>query len=129
LRRKVNGRYFYSTYHVVVFHFVEQFLGSFRGNYNLIKNVTTSEQTDEVFYHHVAKVQVTADTTNYSLAPGEALEHAKTFKLGIANGEDISVRINDQQVKATEEIISLGDNAVANIRAMLRRYKDLPATA
>ena len=53
----------------------------------------------------------------------EKLEHSKMFCLTVSSGDKISVVINDPKIKATAEIESLGDGAIANIRAMLRQYK------
>jgi hypothetical protein len=129
LRRKVEGGYFYSTFRVAVFQFAEQFLGAYQADYNMIKDALTSERTDEFFYRDVVAVRVSSESSNYTLKTGERLEHAKTFSLAVSSGDKINVVINDPCLSATSELESLGNDAVANVRSMLRQYKEVPATA
>ncbi|HEV2853820.1 MAG TPA: hypothetical protein VHC97_13540 [Thermoanaerobaculia bacterium] len=123
LRRKTGADYFYSTYRLSIFHFSDKFLGAYQANYNMIKGVTSHEETDEFFYKDVVSVKTLTEATSYTLKSGEKLEHSKMFCLAVSSGDRISVVINDPKIKATTEIESIGDGAIANIRAMLRQYK------
>lgn len=123
LRRKVDSSYFYSTYRVNIFHFTDKFLGAYQANYNMIKAVTCKEETDEFFYKDVVSVKTNTEATSYVLKSGEKLEHSKMFCLTVSSGDKISLVINDPKIKATTEIESIGDGAIANIRSMLRQYK------
>ena len=124
LRRDVDGGYFYSTYRISVFHFTDKFLGSYQANYNMIKNVATSQQTDEFYYKDVVAVRTQTKDSNYTLKSGEKLEESKTFSLAVSSGDHVSVIINDPKIKVGSEIESIGDHAVNNIRAMLRQFKE-----
>lgn len=116
--------YFYSTYTVTVFQFTDSFFGVYQTTYNMIKQTHVGAMTRELFYRDVVEVIVSTDATNYSLMEGDRLEHAKAFFLTVSSGDAIKVLINDPVlVKAGEEIESMGDSAVKNIRAMLRTYK------
>lgn len=126
LRRKVGERYFYSTYRLSVFQFCEDFLGAFQANFSMIKNVTTSEETDEFFYRDVVSVRTQTTATSYTLKTGEKLVQSKMFALAVASGDKISVIIDDPKFKVSVEIESLGDEAVKNIRSMLRQFKRAP---
>ncbi len=123
LRRKVGSGYFYSTYRISIFHFTDKFLGAYQANYNMIKGVTCKEETDEFFYKDVVSVKTHTEATSYILKSGEKLEHSKMFCLTVTSGDKISVIINDPMIKATTEVESIGDGAIANIRSMLRPYK------
>jgi hypothetical protein len=125
LRRYVNGSYFYSTYRFSVFCFADKFLGVYQTNYNMIKNVSVSEETDEFYYKDIVAVRTQTKSSNYSLKSGEKLEESKTFTLSVSSGESVSVILNDPKIKVGTEIESRGDHAVSNIRAMLRPYKEL----
>lgn len=133
LRRKVEFgeeySYFYSTFRLSVFQFTENFLGSYQANYNMIKDVSTDEQTEEFFYRDVVSVRTVTESSNCTLKTGERLEQSKMFSLSVASGDRISVVINDPKIKATPDLESLGDQAIANIRAMLRQYKTVQQTA
>ncbi|HEV8582096.1 MAG TPA: hypothetical protein VGX68_23755 [Thermoanaerobaculia bacterium] len=123
LRRRVEDGYFYSTYHMSVFQFTESFLGAFQANYSMIKNVTTGEETDEFFYRDVVAVKTKTEASSYVLKSGEKLEHSKMFSLSVSSGDKIAVVINDPKIQSTKAVETLGDEAVNNIRAMLRQFK------
>lgn len=125
LRRYVDGTYFYSTYRFSVFCFADKFLGVYQTNYNMIKNICVSEETDEFYYKDIVAVRTQTKSSNYSLKSGEKLEESKTFTLSVSSGESVSVILNDPEIKIGAEIESRGDQAVSNIRAMLRPYKEL----
>src|SRR3954453_12297611 len=125
LRRKVEDGYLYSTYRVSVFQFAESFLGAFQANSSMIKNVTTEEETDEFFYRDVVSVRTKTEASSYVLKNGEKLEHSKMFSLSVSSGDKIAVVINDPKIQSTKAIETLGDEAVNNIRAMLRQYKEV----
>lgn len=129
LRRKVGDAYFYSAYRLTVFQFTDQFLGSYQANYSMIRDVTTSEQTEEFFYRDVVSVKTHTESSNYTLKTGEKLEHSKMFALAVSSGDRIAVVIDDPHIKVTPDLGSQGDQAIANIRAMLRQYKTLQQTA
>lgn len=130
LRRKVgDNKYFYSTYHLAVFQFTDRFLGAYQATYNMIKDTRTSERTDEFFYRDVVAVRVDSESSNFTLKSGDKLERSKTFSLAVSSGDRIRVVINDPQLGATDRIESLGDEAVANVRTMLRQYKSVPVPA
>lgn len=125
LRRRVGEHYFYSTYRLSVFQFAPQFLAAYQCTYNMIKNVSTCEQMDEFFYRDVVAVRVTVDASSYTLKTGEKLEHSKTFSLTVSAGDRISVVINDPKICALEAIETIGDDAIRNVRAMVRQYKEV----
>jgi len=130
LRRKVDeDTYFYSTYKISIFHFSDHFLGAYQANFNMVKNVSTEEQADEFFYRDVVSVRTQTVASSYTLKSGEKLEHSKTFALTVASGDKIEVVINDPKIKASAQIETLGDEAVSNVRAMLRQYKVMEQTA
>lgn len=123
LRRQVETGYFYSTYRISIFQFTPNFLGAYQANYNMIKAVPCHEETDEFFYRDVVSVRTHTEASNYTLKSGEKLEHSKMFSLAVSSGDAISLIINDPKIRASSEIESIGDGAIANIRAMLRQYK------
>ncbi len=125
LRRRVGDHYFYSTYRLTVFQFTDQFLGAYQCAYNMIKNVSTCEETDEFFYSDVVAVRTATMASNHTLKSGEKLEHSRTFSLTVSSGDRISVVINDPKIQAMEAVVTLGDEAVNNVRAMLRQYKEV----
>lgn len=53
----------------------------------------------------------------------------RTFCLTVSSGDRISVVINDPKIRALEEVVTLGEGAVNNIRAMLRQHKEVAQLA
>ena len=127
LRRYDPGKeiYIYSTYEVTVFHFTESYLGVFRTHHSLLKDTNVGDETFEIFYQDVSAVRTKSNSSSYILKDGETLEHAKIFSLAINNGQEIIAVINDPKIKSDSEIVSIGDDAINNIRAMLRDYKNI----
>lgn len=125
LRRDLGHSYFYSTYKITVFQFTSMFLAVYQANYNMIKNVTTSDQTDEFFYKDIVSMRTQTKASNFHLKSGEKLEQSKTCTLVASNGDAVSFIINDPKIKLESEIESLGDKAINNIKAMLRQYKQV----
>ena len=129
LRRSVGEDYFYSTHRLSIFHFTEDFLGSYRANYNMIKDVTTSEETDEFFYRDIVSVRTHTSASNYTLKTGKKLVHSKEFSLAVSSGDKVSVLLNDPEIRTRKEIELSSDDAVNNIRVMLRQFKKVPQPA
>lgn len=69
------------------------------------------------------------ESSNYTLKTGERLEESKIFSLAVSSGDRITVVIDDPKVKVAPDLNSLGDQAIANVRAMLRQYKTVQQTA
>jgi hypothetical protein len=129
LRRWVGNGFLYSTYRISVFHFTADFLGAYQANYNLIRDISTDELTDEFFYDDVVAVRTQTESSNHPIKTGERLEQSKMFSLAVSSGDRISVILNDPKFKTTPELETLGGQAIANIRSMLRQHKMAPKTA
>lgn len=123
LRRQVPGGYLYSTYRISVFHFSDMHLAAYQCNFNLIRNLVTAEQTAEFFYQDVVAVRLLTESPDQILKSGEKLTQSRVFSLTAASGDSIRMVIDDPVIKSGERLRSLGDQAAANIRAMLRQYK------
>lgn len=123
VRRRTTDGYLYSTYRISVFHFCDSHLAVYECNFNLLLDHMVSERTVELFYKDVVAVQMTTESSRQVLKSGVRLESSTTFSLTAASGDRIRVVIDDPAIAAGERLRSLGDAAVANIRAMLRQYK------
>jgi len=126
LRRRVPDGYLYSTYRVSVFQFTDSFLGYYRANFNLMQGVTAAEQTGELFYRDVVAVRTLTESSREVLKSGERLERSTTFSLTTKGGDRIDVVLDDPAIRAGDRMRSLGEEAVNNIRAMVRQYKSVP---
>lgn len=123
LRRKVPNGYLYSVYRISVFQFSDRLLGAYQCHFDLVRNVAAAEQTAEFFYRDVVSVRTVTESSNQVLKTGETLTRSRVFSLTTAGGEQIRIVLDDPVIQAGEDLRSLGDEAAANIRAMLRQYK------
>lgn len=125
-RRAVEGSetFIYSTYRVTVFHFTSGFLAAYSADYNLTKDVALNENTDEYFYKDIVSVKTVTELTNFTLDVGQVHEHSKLFRLTASSGDKVEVTLSSERIAAEDEIVSRGERAVANIRTMLRDYKN-----
>jgi hypothetical protein len=124
LRRRVPDGYLYSTYCVSIFQFSESSLAYDQVHLNLITGAVAAERTGELFYRDVVAVRTSTESSNVTLKSGETLDGATTFSLTAKGGERVQVVLDAPAIAAGEQIRSLGEGAVDNIRAMVRQYKN-----
>jgi hypothetical protein len=125
LRRRLPEGYLYSSYRISVFHFTDTLLGSYQANFSLVQGIAAAEQTGEFFYRDVVAVRTLTESSKVTLKSGETLEHSRTFVLTLTSGDRIAVVFDDPVIRSGNRIRSLSEEAVNNIRAMLRQYKVL----
>lgn len=123
LRRRTSNGYLYSSYQVSVFQFSETHLGVYECHYDMAQDRVAAVRTAELFYKDVVAVRMATEASGQVLKSGERLQQATTFSLTVASGDRIRVVIDDPAIRVDEKIRSLGNAAVANIRAMLRQNK------
>ena len=112
----------YSIWTVQVFLFTENYLCSYKCNYNWLKNTYINESTNEFFYKDVVSVKTDTVSSAYTLMNGQRLVHSEAFQLKLA-GDEITVIINDASLNTSSTIVSKAEKAVQSIRVMLRDKK------
>ncbi len=125
LRRRVADGYLYSTYSVSVFQFTDRFLAYYQVHLNLITGTTAAERMGELFYRDVVAVRTLTESTGVTLKSGDTLEGSTIFSLAAKGGERVQVILDAPAIRSGEQIRSLGEAAVDNIRAMVRQYKEV----
>jgi hypothetical protein len=112
----------YTTWTIQVFAFTENYLCSYKCNYNWIKNTYINESTNEFFYKDVVSVKTDTISSAYTLMNGQRLVHSEAFQLKLA-GDEITVITNDASLNTSSVMVSKAEKAVQSIRAMLRDKK------
>lgn len=123
-RRGKYGDYLYSTYSITVLLLSDRFMGVYRADYNLIKQVTGNEHTAEFFYKDVVAMETyTKASSRYYNKSGEKTEHAKSFSLVLSSGKTIDCGIVDPKYISSKDDESLGSEVIRTVRSMLRHHK------
>lgn len=123
LRRTGNdGFNRYTVWTLQVFIFTENFLGSYKCNYNWIRNTCINESTNEFFYKDVVSVKTDSVSSAYTLLDNQKMEHAQAFQLNLP-GDRVTVVIDHASLKTSSEMTSRVDKAVQSIRTMIRQKK------
>jgi len=114
--------YRYNVWTLQVFIFTEHYLGSYKCNYNWMRNTCINEATNEIFYKDVVSVKTDSESSAYTLLDNKRMEHAQAFQLTLA-GDKITVITNDANLKTSTEMTSRVDKAIQSIRTMIRQKK------
>jgi len=122
MKKGKDGFNRYSIWTIQVFAFTENYLCSYKCNYNWIKNTYINESTNEFFYKDVVSVKTDTVSSAYTLMNGQRLVHSEAFQLKLA-GDEITVITNDDSLNTSSVMVSKAEKAVQSIRAMLRDKK------
>jgi hypothetical protein len=112
----------FSIWTIQVFMFTENYLCSYKCQYNWITNTYINESTNEFFYKDVVSVKTDTVSSAYTLINGQRLVHSEAFQLKLA-GDEITVITNDASLNTSSAMVSKAEKAVQSIRAMLRDKK------
>ncbi len=112
----------YSVWKVQFFMFTEDYLCSYKCDYNWLKNTYINESTNEFFYKDVVSVKTDTISSAHTLINGKQLVHSEAFQLKLM-GDEVTVITNDARLKTSADMTSKAEKAVQSIRVMLRDKK------
>jgi hypothetical protein len=112
----------YSIWTVQLFLFTENYLCSYKCNYNWLKNTYINESTNEFFYKDVVSVKTDTVSSAITLKDGQQLVQSEAFQLKLM-GDEVTVITNDASLKTSYAMTSKAEKAVQSIRVMLRDKK------
>lgn len=112
----------YSIWTVQLFLFTENYLCSYKCNYNWLKNTYINESTNEFFYKDVVSVKTDTVSSAITLKDGQHLVQSEAFQLKLM-GDEVTVITNDASLKTSNAMTSKAEKAVQSIRVMLRDKK------
>jgi hypothetical protein len=122
MKKGKDGFNRFSIWTVQVFMFTENYLCSYKCQYNWIKNTYINESTNEFFYKDVVSVKTDTISSAYTLMNGQRMVHSEAFQLKLA-GDEITVITNDASLNTSSVMVSKAEKAVQSIRTMLRDKK------
>ena len=122
MKKGKDGFNRFSIWTIQVFMFTENYLCSYKCNYNWIKNTYINESTNEFFYKDVVSVKTDTISSAYTLMNGQRMVHSEAFQLKLA-GDEITVITNDASLNTSSVMVSKAEKAVQSIRTMLRDKK------
>ena len=122
MKKGKDGFNRYSIWTIQVFAFTENYLCSYKCQYNWIKNTYINESTNEFFYKDVVSVKTDTISSAYALMNGQRLVHSEAFQLKLG-GDEVTVITNDANLNTSSVMVSKAEKAVQSIRAMLRDKK------
>jgi hypothetical protein len=122
MKKGKDGFNRFSIWTVQVFMFTENYLCSYKCQYNWIKNTYINESTNEFFYKDVVSVKTDTISSAYTLMNGQRMVHSEAFQLKLA-GDEITVITNDVSLNTSSAMVSKAEKAVQSIRVMLRDKK------
>ncbi|HEV7504403.1 MAG TPA: hypothetical protein VGS07_05805 [Thermoanaerobaculia bacterium] len=121
----------FSVHKFIIIYLTERHLAAYTCDYNFIRDISLNETTREYQYQDIVSVATYEWSSAFTLPTGQKLSTSQIFRLSVASGEYIEVRLdNDQLRKMTqlEEVPAIGaDQAVTTIRALLRDRKGMAA--
>ncbi|MCF7868544.1 MAG: hypothetical protein K9N09_07590 [Candidatus Cloacimonetes bacterium] len=122
-RKEGKDKYYrYSTWNIEVFLMTENYLANYGCTFNMIKNTSINEHTNEFFYKDVVSVRTATESSAYTLLDGHKLEQSQMFQLNLA-GDSVRVVTDDANLKVSSAMSSRVDKTVQAIRTMLRQKK------
>jgi hypothetical protein len=122
MKKGKDGFNRFSIWTIQVFMFTENYLCSYKCQYNWIKNTYINESTNEFFYKDVVSVKTDTISSAYTLMNGQRMVHSEAFQLKLA-GDEITVITNDASLNTSSVMVSKAEKAVQSIRTMLRDKK------
>ena len=122
MKKGEDGFNRFSIWTIQVFMFTENYLCSYKCQYNWIKNTYINESTNEFFYKDVVSVKTDTVSSAYTLMNGQRLIHSEAFQLKLT-GDEITVITNDASLNTSSAMVSKAEKAVQSIRTMLRDKK------
>jgi len=112
----------FSVWTVQLFMFTENYLCSYKCDYNWLKNTYINESTNEFFYKDVVSVKTDTVSSAHTLKDGQQMVHSEAFQLKLM-GDEVTVITNDASLKTSTAMTSKAEKAVQSIRVMLRDKK------
>lgn len=112
----------FTTWTIQLFMFTENYLCSYKCDYNWLKNTYINESTNEFFYKDVVSVKTDTVSSAHTLVDGQRLVHSEAFQLKLM-GDEVTVITNDVNLNAKSVMVSRSEKAVQSIRAILRDKK------
>jgi len=128
-----DNRLRFSVHKVIIIYLTERHLAAYTCDFNFIRDVSLNESTREYHYQDVISVATYEWSQAFTLPTGQKLSTAQIFRLSVASGECIEVRLENEQLRnmTREDAVPtiVADQAVSTIRAMLREKKALAIAA
>jgi hypothetical protein len=112
----------FTAWTVQLFMFTENYLCSYKCDYNWLKNTYINESTNEFFYKDVVSVKTDTVSSAHTLMDGQQMVHSEAFQLNLM-GDEVTVITNDASLKTSSAMTSKAEKAVQSIRVMLRDKK------
>ncbi|OMP29949.1 phage holin family protein [Mangrovimonas sp. DI 80] len=112
----------FTAWTVQLFMFTENYLCSYKCDYNWLKNTYINESTNEFFYKDVVSVKTDTISSAHTLKDGQQMVHSEAFQLKLM-GDEVTVITNDASLKTSSTMTSKAEKAVQSIRVMLRDKK------
>lgn len=123
----------FAIHKIIIIYFTERHLAAYTCDFNFIRDVPLNESTREYHYQDVISVATYEWSQSFTLPTGQKLSTAQIFRLSVASGECIEVRLENEQLRnmTKEDAVPTiaADQAVSTIRAMLREKKALAIAA
>ncbi len=132
-RKGSDGALRFAIHKIIVIYLTDRHLAAYTCDFNFIRNVPLNEITREYHYQDVISVATYEWSQSFTLPTGQKLSTSQIFRLAVASGESIEVRLDNDQLRnmtKEEAVPTIGaEQAVRTIRAMLREKKMAPAAA
>jgi hypothetical protein len=120
----------FAVHQFIIIYLTEHHLAAYTCGFNFTRDVPMNETTREYQYQDIVSVATYEWSQSAFLPTGQKLSTAQIFRLSVASGEFIEVRLENEQLRkmTQQEVVPFGvDQAVTTIRAMLRDRKALAA--
>lgn len=122
-----DGTLRFSIHNFIVIYLTERHLAAYTCDFNFIRDVPLNESTREYHYQDIISVATYEWSEALNEPTGQKHSNAQIFRLAIASGENIEVRIERGQLRQMtkeEDVPTIGlDQTVKTIRAMVREKK------
>jgi hypothetical protein len=123
----------FAIHKIIIIYLTERHLAAYTCDFNFIRDVPLNESTREYHYQDVISVATYEWSQSFTLPTGQKLSASQIFRLSVASGECIEVRLENEQLRnmTKEDAVPTiaADQAVSTIRAMLREKKALAIAA
>ena len=126
-----DGGLRFAIHRFLVIYLTEHHLAAYSCDFNFLRDVPMNETTREYQYQDIVSVATYEWSQSFTLPTGQKLSTAQLFRLSVASGEFIEVRMENEQLRkmTQQEVVPAfgADQAVTTIRAMVRDRKALAA--
>lgn len=117
----------FGVYQISYLWLADDLLGTFRCDYDFIRDAVLNEETHQFFYRDIISVSTQEKASALTLPTGQSLTSVREFRIHVANDRSFTVTVNPGQLKeltGAERVPNDGsESAIRALRAKLKEKK------